>query len=167
MPYSHRWLNLLLRLRPVHRPSSKKKKVQGSAAGRITLASSASSISVSSISSAGSLTTNTDSDTISTTTIPGTPGEDDGVLVLWGKPSIEAFGEGDDTQERQSAITKNDKSAVYRDRTVAKVCHHYSVLELRSTKICLLSGVCQDHTGSCDGPGTSWISCFCRSSKKR
>lgn len=127
MPYSHRWLNLLLRLRPVHRPS-KKKKVQGLVAGRNALASSASSISASSISSAGSLTTN--SDTISTTTIPGTPGEDDGGLVLWGRPSIEAFGEGDDTQERQSAIAKNDKSAVYRDRTVAKVCDHYSVLEL-------------------------------------
>ena len=125
MHYSHRWLNLLLRLRPVHRPAKKKKvqAVQGLAAGRNALASSA---SVSSIST--SRTISTDTDAISTSTVPGTPGEDDVGVVLWSKPSIGAFGEGDDTQERQSAIAKNSKSAVYRDPTAAKVRRYCSIL---------------------------------------
>jgi hypothetical protein len=125
MHYSHRWLNLLLRLRPVHRPAKKKKAqaVQGLAAGRNALASSASdsSISTSRTASTGSLTANTDSDAISMTTVPGTPGEDDAGVVLWSRPSIGAFGEGNDTQERECAIAKNGKSTVYRDRTAAKV----------------------------------------------
>jgi hypothetical protein len=65
------------------------------AANRNASARSASSISTSTISS-GSLTATTDNDSISTTTVPGTPGEDDAGLVLWGRPSLEAFGEGND-----------------------------------------------------------------------
>ena len=132
MPSSHRWLNLLLRLRPVHRPSKKKKvqAIQGLAAGRNVLANSASvsSISTSRTASTGSLTTTTDSDTISTTTVLGTPGEDDAGVVLWSRPSIGAFEEGDDTQERESAIAKNSKSTVYRDPAAAKVCRYCSML---------------------------------------
>lgn len=102
---SHRWLNLFLRLRPVHRPAKRSKAVH-----RNVSATSASSVNSQATTHSAAVST------ISYTTVPGTP-EENGGGVLWNQVSSAGLSDGDDTEERKAAIS-SDRKSVYRTAKV-------------------------------------------------
>ena len=108
-------LNVSLYLHLAHRPAKKSKLVDHS-------------LSTTSVSSAPSKATLTQRFTtlsssnisvISYTTIPGTP-EENGEGVIWNHDSVAGLSDGNDTEERQAAISSNHKPVHH----ASKVCDH-------------------------------------------